>query len=204
MHHKISALPPIPGLDGHISTYYTLDHYPNAGYALHRLREVAYIIAPIVARHAWHIPILRELSPYSSCLGKNQLKRLRTTNRFGVTTTEVVPVHIELRLRDHRDPAAFIPMRSLLRTMLHELAHFEYGRHFPGFYRFNRVLLEELVRDVEKGELRGWVKRERVPVETAGLDEIMDTMIEDVKKCWLEVMGKGGKGGRSIVKIRGV
>lgn len=88
--------------------------------------------------------------------------------------------------------------------MLHELAHFEFGRHFSGFYRFNKVLLEELVRDMERGVLRGWMTRERVPVEIAGLDEIVDTMMGDVKKCWREAVGKGGRGGGNFVKIGGL
>jgi hypothetical protein len=57
--------------------------------------------------------------------------------------------------------------------MLHELSHLVYRRHLVGFYRFNAQLLSELVRDVEKGELRKRVSWKNVPNRIAGTEEIV-------------------------------
>ena len=72
--------------------------------------------------------------------------------------------------------------------MLHELSHLVYRRHFVGFYRFNAQLLSELVRDVEKGELRKRVSWKNVPDRIAGTEEIVCTMTGDLKKSLVSMI----------------
>lgn len=144
-------------------------------------------------RHGWTVPMLHELSPYSSCHGICLTRKRYNTNRFGMTTTEIMPLNIELRLRDDRDPRRFIHTNDLISTMLHELAHFAHGRHFMGFYKFNAVLLRELVKDVESGELRRRVDWRDIPIGIAGMEEIVCTMTGDLKKTFAEMIGVGKK-----------
>jgi hypothetical protein len=78
--------------------------------------------------------------------------------------------------------------------LLHELAHLEYGHHFLGFYRFNQVLLDELVRDVEKNEGGRDVGFREVPGAIADRKEIVSTMMGDLKTCIKELLGVERKG----------
>ena len=77
--------------------------------------------------------------------------------------------------------------------MLHELSHLVYRRHFLGFYKFNAQLLSELVRDVEKGELRRRVSWKSVPDRIAGAEEIVCTMTGDLKKSLVSMIASGRK-----------
>jgi hypothetical protein len=193
MFHRLDHLALESGLDGSFACYTTLDRLPNQSHALYLLRRCAYIIDPIMRRHGWNVPNLHELSPYSSCHGKCLTKTRYTTNRFGITRSKTIPLNIELRLRDDGDTNKFIHMQSLIRTMLHELAHFVYRRHFVAFYKFNAVLLGELVRDVESGEMRRRVDWDEVPEATASMEEILYTMTRELKKGFVEMIGVGKK-----------
>ncbi|CAN9262910.1 unnamed protein product [Alternaria alternata] len=192
MYHHLSQLSYQRGLDGYFPCYTTLDHLPQQAYALYLLRRCAYIIAPIMRRHSWSVPMLHELSPYSSCHGKCQTVE-RTTRHGSRKTTQTMPLNIELRLREDDDPSCFIAIHHLTRTMLHELSHLVYKRHFVGFYRFNAQLLSELVRDVEKGELRKRISWKNVPDRIAGTEEIVCTMTGDLKKSLVSMIAGGKK-----------
>jgi hypothetical protein len=60
-------------------------------------------------------------------------------------------------------------------------------------YRFNAVLLNELVKDVERGELCRRVDWKDVPGAIAGIEEIVCTMTGDLKKAFAELIGVGKK-----------
>jgi hypothetical protein len=187
MLHYLEHAPPQTGLDGAFACYETLDALPHQSHALTLLRRCSYIVGPVMRRHGWAVPILSELGPSSSCYGKSHIKYKYTRNRHGNTSTTIVPMKVELRLRDHRDPSRFVHTYSLIRTMLHELAHFEYRNHFFEFYKFNAVLLSELVKDVGRGELKQSVRFREIPQDIADLEEIMGTMIGDLRKSAAEI-----------------
>ena len=84
--------------------------------------------------------------------------------------------------------------------MLHELSHLVYRRHFLGFYKFNAQLLSELVRDVEKGELRRRVSWKSVPDRIAGAEEIVCTMTGDLKKSLVSMIAGGRKDRRRYLE----
>jgi hypothetical protein len=73
--------------------------------------------------------------------------------------------------------------------MLHELAHLVYRRHFVAFYKFNAVLLSELVKDVESGKLRRRVNWDEVPEGAVGMEEMLCTMSRELKKGFMEMVG---------------
>lgn len=189
MFHRLDHLPPQRGLDSSFYSYTTLDGLPHRSYALYLLRRCAYIVGPIMRRHGWTVPMLHELSQYSSCHGKSLTQKQYGIDRYGKTTTEIIPLNIQLRLRDDRDPRRFVHMNDLVRTMLHELAHFAHARHFVGFYKLNAALLNELVKDVETGELRRRVDWRDVPIRIARLEEIVYTMTRDLKTTFAEMIG---------------
>ena len=140
-------------------------------------------------RHGWTVPMLHELSQYSSCHGKSLTQKQYGIDRYGKTTTEIIPLNIQLRLRDDHDPRRFVHTNDLIKTMLHELAHFAHGRHFLGFYKFNAALLSELVKDVESGELHRRVDWRDVPIRIARTEEIVYTMARDLKTTFAEMIG---------------
>ena len=83
---------------------------------------------------------------------------------------------------------------------MHELSHLVYRRHFLGFYKFNAQLLSELVRDVEKGELRRRVSWKSVPDRIAGAEEIVCTMTGDLKKSLVSMIAGGRKDRRRYLE----
>ena len=83
---------------------------------------------------------------------------------------------------------------------MHELSHLVYKRHFLGFYKFNAQLLSELVRDVEKGELRKRVSWKSVPDRIAGTEEIVCTMTGDLKKSLVSMIAGGRKDRRRYLE----
>ena len=83
---------------------------------------------------------------------------------------------------------------------MHELSHLVYRRHFLGFYKFNAQLLSELVRDVEKGELRRRVSWKSVPDRIAGAEEIVCTMTGDLKKSLVSMIASGRKDRRRYLE----
>jgi hypothetical protein len=189
----LSHLPPHPRFDGHFTSYETLD-LPHWRVALQFLRRVAYIVGPIMARRGWTVPLLSELPASSSCYGICHTKAIITHyGRFRIPEKTIVPVRIELRLRTCDSPTRFAHPYSVVRTLLHELAHLEYGHHLVGFYRFNKLLLDELVRDVERNKGGRDVGFREVPGAIADRREILSTMIGDLKTCFKEFLGVGEK-----------
>jgi hypothetical protein len=190
MIHTLSHLALQPGLDGHFESYETLQ-LPYPRLALHFLRRFAYIVGPIMARRGWTVPLLSELPPSSSCYGICHTRTYYTRNRFGITSKARVPLRIELRLRTR---TGFAHPYCVVRTLLHELAHLEYGHHFVGFYRFNQVLLDELVRVVESNEGERDVGFREVPGAIADTKEIVGTIMGDLKTCFKGLLGVDQKG----------
>jgi hypothetical protein len=198
MIRPLSSLPPHPNLDGAFSSYETLPDLPYRAHALQLLRRCAYIVRPIMQRHGWAVPLLSELPSSSSCHGISYFKTTYTRNRFGCKTSKVVvPVCISLRLRDRHDPTAFVRTYDLVRTLLHELAHYRFSNHFVSFYTFNKVLLRELVSDVHRNEERRDVGFREVPGNIASVREMLWTMKEDLKDVVLEACGVERRGIKS-------
>ncbi|KAF1831731.1 hypothetical protein BDW02DRAFT_504534 [Decorospora gaudefroyi] len=181
MLHKLTHLQPKPGLDGSFSSYHTRSRYPQESQALHLLRRCAYIVSPLMRRYGWTIPFLSELSPSSSCHGKNYIVKEYTRNRFGLSTSTNVSLKIELCLRDVDNPTRFLPTHCLIQTLLHELAHLRHGAHFFAFYGFNAMLLDELVEDVGRGELRRTVAMKEVPDCVERRKDMLRTMRHEVE-----------------------
>ncbi|KAF2844776.1 hypothetical protein T440DRAFT_547106 [Plenodomus tracheiphilus IPT5] len=166
------------GMDGEFGMYKTIHGFPLEPKALSRLRRCAFIVAPIMRRHGWQMPILAELHPSDSCLGKSYFIRRTYHGKFRNEVT-LIPREMRLRLRRPYDPATLISMKELIRTVLHELAHFSHRSHFFSFYRFNATLLAELDYDVREGCHRKKVGRSEIPPQIASREEMRDTMIRD-------------------------
>jgi hypothetical protein len=189
MFHELSDLRPTSGLDGRFASYETLDTFPHRREALRLLRRCAYIVKHIMRRHNWKCPVLMELPPSSDCYGKCLVSKVHTTDRHGVKSIVRAPEEVMLLLRDPHKPHKFFAMDDLIRTMLHELAHFMHDDHFLGFYRFNITLLQELEHDVGKGRLYRKVDSSEIPEEVADGEEIRRSMMRDLKKNVKDFLG---------------
>ncbi|KAH9874739.1 hypothetical protein IAQ61_003929 [Plenodomus lingam] len=177
-HHSLDNLPAESGLDGEFSLYKTLSGFPLQHKALTRLRRCAFIVGPIMRRRGWQMPILSELLPFDDCLGKTYFTR---HIRYRTLRNEVtlIPQEMRLRLRYPNDPGSILPMKQIMRTVLHELAHFHHRNHFFSFYRFNAVLLAELECDVREGCHREKVGWREIPSMVASCEEMRNSMIRD-------------------------
>lgn len=161
--------------------YITLGGFPLEDKALERLRRCAFIVAPIMRRHGWQMPILSELIPSDSCLGKSFFTRRTLYGRLR-NQVSMMPREMHLRLRHPKYPAAILPIKQIMRTVLHELAHFAHRSHFWSFYRFNAMLLAELEYDVGVGCHVSGVSWREVPVQIASEEEMRASMMRDAKK----------------------
>lgn len=170
-----------PGLDGQFETYSVCSHFPNPRHALYFLRHVAYITKNLMVQRGWYTSLLQEIDP-SETPGLAGEHDREGTPRFIRRHYNKDSVSISLCLRKPKNPAKFLPLKEIVRIMVHELAHFDFGpSHFLGFYLMNYHLLRQLRWDVERGLLRGYVKMEHIPKSVAGFEEITRNVCSDIK-----------------------
>jgi hypothetical protein len=166
-------LPAEHGYDGYFESYQTLRHLPCEDMALAVLRRCAYIVAPIMRRHGWSVPLLNELSMSSTDLGSMAAVRMtKQVKSMGLSrkVKTAVCLHINVRLRHHEVPDMFLAIQVVVQTMLHELAHLHHKHHNLGFFWHNLRLLRELERDVAAHEVK--VSRREIPTQIVQPGEI--------------------------------
>lgn len=113
-----------------------LSNYPDSAAAAATLAKVAAQVLPICRRHAWKVLELREFFPaQANLLGMNA----------GAGQT------VYLRLRRPGD-ATFLPWHTVIGTMLHELAHNDFGPHDASFF----ALLDKLNVEYDADEAAGF------------------------------------------------
>lgn len=178
MIYNLADLRTRSGLDGEFGTYETLDDFRHHRCALRLLRCCAYIVAPIMRRRGWAVLLLSELPPDDDCLGKSYFKRQKIKRR-GRTYTSVIPQRVCLQLRYEDEPDLFVDIADFMRTLLHELAHFEFRNHFCGFYGFHDHLLAELEQDILYGKSKRRVTSKEISDLVAETVEIRWTMWKD-------------------------
>ncbi|KAI5462138.1 WLM domain-containing protein [Mariannaea sp. PMI_226] len=116
-----------------VLSYVHLAKFPRANEALHTLRKVASMVKPIMRARSWKVGELAEFFPdQPNLLGLN-VDRGRK---------------ICLRLRHPGDRNQFLPIESVVDTMLHELAHIVQGPHDSKFHA-----LWDQLRDEHQGLL---------------------------------------------------
>mmetsp|Transcript_12568 Transcript_12568/g.25513 ORF Transcript_12568/g.25513 Transcript_12568/m.25513 type:complete len:282 (-) Transcript_12568:926-1771(-) len=104
---------------------------PQDAKAMELLHKAANQVKPIMAKRRWKVLVLEEFYPANpNLLGLN--------HRAGQK--------VQIRLRSPISETYFLEYDSILRTLLHELAHNEVGPHNAQFYR----ILEEITAECEK------------------------------------------------------
>lgn len=123
--------------DALITTYEHLTGLPNAADALHRLRQIASLVKPIMRKRGWHVQILSEFIPQDQ-----RLLGLNVNHGYKIC----------LRLRYSHAPATFLPIEQCVDTMLHELSHIVFGAHDAKF----NALWDELRDEHETLVMKGY------------------------------------------------
>jgi hypothetical protein len=117
--HKEDVVAP-KSTNPHITNIAALKRKPMEQEALNILYEIANAVGPLMKHYGFKVGLLSEMSPKNpSLLGLN-------VNRGH---------KIYLRLRPHGNDTWFLPMESLMGTMLHELTHNVFGPHDVKFYK---------------------------------------------------------------------
>jgi hypothetical protein len=150
-------LPAQHGYDGYFESHQTLRHLPCEDTALAVLRRCAYIVAPVMRRHGWSVPLLNELPMDSPDLGSMATVRLtKQVKSMGLSrkVKDAGSLHINVRLRHHEVPDMFVAIKVVVQTLLHELAHLNHTHHNLGFFWRNLRLLRELERDVAERKVK--------------------------------------------------
>jgi hypothetical protein len=166
-------LPAQHGYDGYFESYQTLRHLPCEDMALAVLRRCAYIVAPLMRRHGWSVPLLNELFMGSPDLGSMAAVRMtKQVKSMGLSKKVKNPMclHINVRLRHHEVPDRFVAIQVVVQTLLHELAHLNHEHHNLGFFWRNLRLLRELERDVAARKVK--VSRREIPKQIVQPGEI--------------------------------
>ncbi|CAI1731064.1 hypothetical protein SEUBUCD646_0O03000 [Saccharomyces eubayanus] len=103
----------------HIRNVAVLQRKPNQEYALKIMKEVAHKVSYLMKENNFKVVSLVEFYPRDQrLLGMNVNRGLK----------------IMLRLRCPTDEVQFLPMESIMGTMLHELTHNLFGPHDKKFY----------------------------------------------------------------------
>ncbi|CAI4051952.1 hypothetical protein N7582_005327 [Saccharomyces uvarum] len=103
----------------HIQNVAVLQRKPNQEYALNIMKEVAHKVSYLMRENHFKVVSLVEFYPHDQrLLGMNVNRGLK----------------IMLRLRCPTDESQFLPMESIMGTMLHELTHNLFGPHDKKFY----------------------------------------------------------------------
>ncbi|KAF7534715.1 hypothetical protein G7Z17_g13326 [Cylindrodendrum hubeiense] len=135
LYHNLNNLKPssMADRDALVLSYVHLANFPRAGDALHTLKKIASMVKPIIRARNWKVGELAEFYPdQANLLGLN-VDRGRK---------------ICLRLRHPGDRNQFLPIESVVDTMLHELAHIVQGPHDAKFHA-----LWDQLRDEHQGLL---------------------------------------------------
>lgn len=111
--YTTADLPADPKFDADFHQYETQDHLPHEHQALRRLRYVARIVFPLMRDHGWSNIALRESQLDLGEYGSNDLhfspwKSLKSHS-----------IHLLLRYSDH--PDIFLPLETVVQTLVHEL-----------------------------------------------------------------------------------
>ncbi|KAL2017716.1 hypothetical protein VTK56DRAFT_1741 [Thermocarpiscus australiensis] len=125
------------GINPLILGYSHLVHFPRQEEALHMLKRLASLVAPIMRARGWKIGLLSEMYP-------------ERPNLLGLNTDR--GERIQLRLRPPEDRNQFLAFNFVLDTLLHELAHNVWGTHD---HRFN-ALWEQLREEMEGLQMKGY------------------------------------------------
>lgn len=176
------------GYDSSIEQIFPLvevcDGFDNRRVAAALLLRYAYIVCPLMQRRGWAVPVLREINPitHPNILGSN----VTTMAPYGAIYPGVkmvkkgeVPEELRLRVRGFNDVQHFLPMNSIVQTMIHELAHYQYGAHSLRFYVYNANLLYELFWDISHGSLKTLVNEDEIPTCVAKSGEIVRMVLKD-------------------------
>jgi hypothetical protein len=121
----------------YISTITPLKRKLRSDEALLLLQKVATLVKPLMKNHGFKIKTLTEFFPKDRCL-------------LGLNVNH--GMKICLRLRPAHDECSFLPIESLVETMLHELTHNKHGPHDANFYGF----LDKLKVEYDKLLLSGY------------------------------------------------
>lgn len=98
------------------------------------LHKIASLVFPIMKKHGFRVKQLTEFYR-ADLLGRNWNHGWK----------------IEIRLRKNEDPNQFLPLHSLLGTMLHELTHNKIGPHNDAFNSYMKGMVDELETMMAKG-----------------------------------------------------
>lgn len=119
-----------------VLSYVHLSGFPRADAALNTLKKVASLVKPIMRARGWTVNELAEFYPEQpNLLGINVNKGMK----------------ICLRLRYPTDRNQFMPMESVIDTMLHELAHNVHSSHDSHFHALWDQLRDEHQGLIYKG-----------------------------------------------------
>jgi hypothetical protein len=88
-----------------------LSNFPSPATATALLQRAAMIVVPMMQARGWRVKLLSEFYPVNASL-------------LGIHESHGGEVTIRLRLRHASDRASFVPLEGVVRTMLHEVAHF--------------------------------------------------------------------------------
>ncbi|CEL99408.1 unnamed protein product [Vitrella brassicaformis CCMP3155] len=113
-----------------------LHHLPDHQKARELLQRAADQVQPLMIKRGWRVPLLRE--SISGAWGYNY--------NYGAT--------IWIRLRHSATSGITRPYRSVLRTLLHELAHIRYMDHSKAFYAVQQELSSECEELIARGITR--------------------------------------------------
>ncbi|KAA8913052.1 hypothetical protein TRICI_003300 [Trichomonascus ciferrii] len=105
--------------------------------ALSILSKLASLVKPIMNNHGFRVGTLCEFFPKDARL-------------LGLNVNHGMKICI--RLRPASDEKSFLPMESIIGTMLHELTHNKYGPHNQTFYKF----LDGLQNEFDKLLMSGY------------------------------------------------
>ncbi|KAL8912329.1 MAG: hypothetical protein Q9171_002616 [Xanthocarpia ochracea] len=123
-------------VDPLVSEYQHDNSRPREAEALQTLRKVASLVKPIMRQRGWRVGILTEFyPPEQNLLGLNWNRGQK----------------ICLRLRYPGDERQFLPLESVVDTMLHELCHNVHGPHNEAFHNLWNQLRDEHESLLRKG-----------------------------------------------------
>ncbi|KAL9060181.1 MAG: hypothetical protein Q9162_000795 [Coniocarpon cinnabarinum] len=115
-------------LDALVGSYVHLPDKPRANEALRELQKIASLVKPIMRNRRWRVQTLAEFFP-------------EQTNLLGLNVNNGQQICIRLRYAgDHRQ---FLPLDSVVDTMLHELCHNVHGPHNAEFHKLWNELRDE-------------------------------------------------------------
>ncbi|KAK5132711.1 hypothetical protein LTR08_008677 [Meristemomyces frigidus] len=115
----------------------------NSDEALELLQYVASLVAPIMRRRGWRVPVLEEF-----VLDDGSGDRIHGCHEFYTSPHGRASSKLRVRIRSFDDPAAqFMGLGEVVDTVVHELAHIEHQHHnrrFRGVWNELRCEFEDL------------------------------------------------------------